>query len=204
MSGDVTIRELRRDDRDAFVDVVAGAFARDPEFTDLLETADHSRELVRYLFGFADSLGGTRLGLFIGEELAGAALVEPPGGMRWGVGMAAKAIRFLPLAVRMQPTTTRAPNRYMRMSRAAAPAEPHHYLSMLGVAAQHQGAGHGRRLVDEVKELARRHSRSTGVALDTENPDIVAAYTSMGFRLTEVGEFGTLRIHAMRWDVTPA
>ena len=74
----------------------------------------------------------------------------------------------------------------------------------MGVAANHQGSGHGRRLVDEVKRLARRHPRSTGVALDTENPDNVTLYTGMGFRLTEVAEHGRLSIHAMRWDADSA
>lgn len=204
MNDGVEIRALRRDDSNAFVDVIAGAFARDPVFTDLLGTAEHGRALVRYLFGFTASMGGTRLGLYVGDELAGAALVEPPGGMRWSVRMVAEVIRFLPLAVRLGPTTTRALNDYSRISRAAAPAEPHHYLAMVGVAANHQGSGHGRRLVDEVKRLARLHPRSTGVALDTENPDNVTLYARMGFRLTEVAEHGRLSIHAMRWDADSA
>jgi GNAT superfamily N-acetyltransferase len=199
VSTDAEIRELRSDEGDVFVDVIAGAFARDPVFTDLLESAEHGRALIRYLFGFTASMGGTRLGLFVGDELAGAALVEPPGGMRWNVRMAAEAIRFLPLALRLGPSTSRALNDYQRISRAAAPSEPHHYLAMVGVSAKHQGAGHGRRLVDEVKGLARRHPSSTGVALDTENPANVALYTNMGFHLTEVVEHGELRIHAMRW-----
>jgi ribosomal protein S18 acetylase RimI-like enzyme len=203
MSDDAVIRDLRPDDRDTFVDVIAGAFAGDPVFTDLLESAEHGRALIRYLFGFTTSMGGTRLGLFVGDELAGAALVEPPGGMRWSARMAAEAVRFLPLALRLGPSTSRALNDYQRISRAAAPTEPHHYLAMVGVATKHQGAGHGRRLLDGVKELARRHPGSTGVALDTENPDNVALYTSMGFRLTEVAEHGRLSIHAMRWDSAP-
>ncbi len=190
MSGEVTIRELRPHDRDVFVEVVAGAFSQDPVFTDLLETEEHGRALIRYMFGFAASMGGTRLGLFVGDELAGAALVEPPGGMRRNVRMAAEAIRFVPLALRLGPSTSRALNEYQRISRAAAPPEPHQYLAMVGVSAKHQGAGHGRRLVDEVKGLARRHPRSTGVALDTENPDNVALYANMGFRLTGVAEHG--------------
>lgn len=203
MSGEVTIRELRLHDRDVFVEVVAAAFSRDPVFTDLLETADHGRALVRYLFGFTAAMGGTRVGLFVGDELVGAALVEPPGGMRWNARMVAELIRFVPLAVRLGPATARALNDYSRISRAAAPDEPHHYLAMVGVAANHQGSGHGRRLVDEVKQLARLHPRSTGVALDTENPDNVTLYTRMGFRLTEVAGLGRLSIHAMRWDATP-
>jgi GNAT superfamily N-acetyltransferase len=200
VSTDAEIRELRPGDRDVFVDVIAGAFARDPVFTDLLESAEHGRALIRYLFGFTAAMGGTRLGLFVGDELAGAALVEPPGGMRRNARMAAEGIRFLPLALRLGLSTSRALNDYQRISRAAAPAEPHHYLAMVGVAANHQGAGHGRRLVEEVKQLARLHPHSTGVALDTENPANVALYTNMGFRMTEVAEHGELRIHAMRWD----
>ncbi len=199
MRPDVVIRELRPDDRDTFVEVVAGAFSGDPVFTDLLETAEHGRAMVRYLFGFTASMGGTRLGLFVDDELAGAALVEPPGGMTWSARMVAELIRFLPLAVRLGPRTARHLNDYSRISRAAAPTEPHHYLAMVGVAANHQGAGHGRRLVEQVKQLARLHPGSTGVALDTENPDNVTLYGRMGFRLTEVAELGRLRIHAMRW-----
>jgi hypothetical protein len=52
MSDDAVIRELRPDDRDTFVDVIAAAFARDPVFTDLLESAVHGQALIRYLFGF--------------------------------------------------------------------------------------------------------------------------------------------------------
>ena len=78
MKGDVIVRELGRRERDAFVDVVATAFAQDPLFTDVLGRVDHARALVRYLFGANRVLGGNRLGLFVEGRMARAALLEPP------------------------------------------------------------------------------------------------------------------------------
>lgn len=197
--GDVVIRELGRSDRDAFVDVVAPAFARDPLFTDVLGRVDHQRALIRHLFGATRVLGGNRMGLFVDGRPAGAALLEPPRGVGGSLRMAPTAATFLPLAIRLPLATTSALNTYMRIARAAAPAAPHHYLTMIGVAAAHRGAGHGQRLVEEVMERAQQHPRSTGVALDTENEHNVAMYTNWGFRLTGVYEMSTVRIHTMAW-----
>ena len=201
MMGQVVIRELGRGDRDAFVDVVAAAFAADPLFTDVLGRVEHGRALVRYLFGATRVLGGARLGLFVDDRLAGAALVEPPRGVGGPVRMVAAAAMFLTAAVRLPLSTTATLNTYMRVARSAAPVGPHHYLTMIGVSAAHRGAGHGRRLVEEVTGLARTHPRSIGVALDTENAANVSMYENWGFRLTGVHDAAGLLIHSMRWDV---
>ena len=54
---------------------------------------------------------------------------------------------------------------------------------MIGVHPEAQGRGYGRMLLDAVQALSEGHSTSTGVALDTENPENVPIYEHCGYRV---------------------
>jgi len=185
VKGDVIVRELGRRERDAFVDVVATAFAQDPLLTGPLPVRREPRSR-------RQSIGTVRR-----RSDGPGSVARAPRGVDgpWRSGLAAAS--FVSLAVRLPLGTTSALNTYMRVAGRAAPTDPHHYLTMLGVAVDQRGAGHGRRLVEEVMDRARQHPRPTPFALDTENPANVAMYTNWEFRLTGVHEMSTLRIHAM-------
>ncbi len=68
------------------------------------------------------------------------------------------------------------------------PAPPFHYLQFLAVHPEHQGAGHGRRLV--AAGQARAREAGVGIYLESTNPANLAFYRSLG--LEQIGEFTLL------------
>ncbi len=73
---------------------------------------------------------------------------------------------------------------YDQIKHRLAPAQPHHYLTALGVLPACQGKGFGGALLGRADELAHSHPESQGVALDTEVPDNVTFYQRRGYRVT--------------------
>ena len=63
------------------------------------------------------------------------------------------------------------------------PHEPHHYVGMIGVAADHRGEGIARAILDEVQARAEADPESIGVVLTTEHDTNVQIYQSLGFEV---------------------
>lgn len=188
----MTIRALEGSDRGAFVEVMATAFRWDPLIVAAIgERPGALRAFLSFMFDMTKLVGGERLGLFEAERLAGCVLVEPPdgGGIGDRLRMLGAGIRFLPVAVTLPRASTALFNRYLNVTRAAAPGEPHAYLTMVGVNPTHQGKGFGRRLIDAATDAAAKMG-AEGVALDTENPVNVPLYEKLGFIQTARLELG--------------
>lgn len=64
------------------------------------------------------------------------------------------------------------------------PKAPHIRLEFLGVAPQHQGKGYGRALLEAIHNLSEQHPQSTGVWLETANPNNVSLYERFGYHIT--------------------
>lgn len=190
----MTVRALRASDRGAFMEVMAAAFRWDPLIVAAIgERPEALRAFLSFMFDMTMLVRGRRLGVFEGERLAGCVLVEPPEGRGLvdGLRLVGAAIRFLPVALRLPRTSTALFNRYLNVTRAAAPREPHAYLTMVGVDPRHQGKGFGRVLIEAAADAAAEMG-AVGVALDTENPVNVPLYGKLGFIQTvrlELGPF---------------
>lgn len=65
---------------------------------------------------------------------------------------------------------------------AAAPTEPHYYLSLLGTHPDHRGHGHGMRLLADT--LARIDEQRMPAYLESTNPGNNARYEGVGFEVT--------------------
>jgi ribosomal protein S18 acetylase RimI-like enzyme len=63
------------------------------------------------------------------------------------------------------------------------PPKPHYYLRLLGVHPSFQGKGYARALLDALHTRSEADPRSTGVYLETANPQNVAFYTYFGYHL---------------------
>ena len=68
---------------------------------------------------------------------------------------------------------------------------------MIGVAAEAQGSGHGRHLIEKFHEMSDKDAESTGVWLDTENPKNVSWYASFGYQVRAQSQLGDVTIWGM-------
>lgn len=184
------LRELDDVDRPAVVALLSAAFARDPLMVAVFgnderqaTTARRREAFLSFLFDAARWSSWRRRGLFVGDRLVACAFIEPPrtNGLLGALRLAAVAVRFIPVVARVGVRAAIALNDSVRQTRAVAPRAPHHYLVMLGVAPDQRGRGWGRRLLDDAVALSEQHPGSTGLALDTENPDNVRWYRRWGF-----------------------
>jgi ribosomal protein S18 acetylase RimI-like enzyme len=71
--------------------------------------------------------------------------------------------------------------------------EPHYYINELAVLPEYQGRGIGKMLLNYIENLSFNDKKSAGTALDTSNPDNVAFYQHLGYKV--VGEF---RFHGLK------
>ncbi len=72
---------------------------------------------------------------------------------------------------------------YDEVTDRQVPAEPHHYLGMVGVEEAMRGQGVGKFLIEKVLTQADDHAISTGVCLNTETQGNVPLYEHLGFRV---------------------
>jgi len=77
------------------------------------------------------------------------------------------------------------------------PAEPHHYLTAVGVHPQAQGHRCARALLEHLHALALSHGESMSVAVDTQTPSNVALYEHFGYRTTAETRIGDVPIWCM-------
>lgn len=75
--------------------------------------------------------------------------------------------------------------RHLQQIAPYQPQTPHMRLEFIAVAPAHQGKGHARRLLDEVYRLSESHRESSGVWLETLNPENVSLYERLGYSLTQ-------------------
>jgi GNAT superfamily N-acetyltransferase len=79
---------------------------------------------------------------------------------------------------------------YGRISDAVMPPEPHYYLGVIGVAPEAKGTGAGGALLQAFCRLSADDPRSSGVYLETANPDNVPFYIHHGFDVRGSGALG--------------
>ncbi len=70
------------------------------------------------------------------------------------------------------------------------PKAPHIRLEFLAVAPHQQGNGYGRALLEAIHTLSEQHPQSTGVWLETANPNNVPLYERFGYHITGRGRIG--------------
>ena len=91
---------------------------------------------------------------------------------------------------------------YDELTDRQVPQSPHHYLGMIGVVADRQRRGYGKRLVEAVQRHAEAHPSSEGVSLNTESEANLPFYKRMGFRLIAEADFANLHTWCFFWSCT--
>lgn len=75
-------------------------------------------------------------------------------------------------------------NIYNKLKNANKPSQPHFYVNVLGVHPVSQGMGIGSQLLEHIYILSDKHSKSCGVALDTQTEANVAYYQNLGYQVS--------------------
>ena len=65
------------------------------------------------------------------------------------------------------------------------PDKSHYYIVCIGVHPDYQGQGYGKKLIEHTHRLSETHPTSAGTGLDTENPNNVALYEHLGYKVVE-------------------
>lgn len=178
--------DLTANDRSAFVDVIALAFALDPWFMTLFGAGRDGRRKIRdflsFLFDLSLWTGADLRGLRLADRLVGAYILERPDARQSGW----PRVVWRALSGRIGLSWRNVPQLlpYMRHTRMALPRGRCNYLTLIGVAEAQRGHGLGRRMLDDILARVDQDATSVGVGLDTENPANVRLYERFGFRVT--------------------
>jgi ribosomal protein S18 acetylase RimI-like enzyme len=94
--------------------------------------------------------------------------------------------------------------RYVTMIREYAlkamrnrPKASHYYINELAVSPEYRGKGYGKALMKFVENLSNNHSLSTGIALDTSNPENIKMYEHLGYNVTYKFRFHGIKGYSM-------
>lgn len=118
------------------------------------------------------------LGAIASNQIVGVAIVNEP-------GISLSAWVLIPLILETGlPRIWRLVRTIMAVE-PYKPAAPYYYLQTLGVHPDFQAQGYGRALLDAVHALSKAHPTSTGVWLETTDPNNVPMYEHFGYKLKE-------------------
>lgn len=209
----VIVRRLTMHDRNEVVSVLCDAFADYPVMRYVLgegHSEDLDREdldkqdLARLVGFYADKRllhGWPVWGVEVDGALEAAILVTPP---------SASADSSITAQLESVLAYEIGQARYKRMlafeeaSDLGEPADPHHFVGMLGVRRRSQGKGYAALLIEEVKQAAVQEGLH-GVWLTTEDTSNLPFYAHLGFevvRHTEVAS-AELETWALQWSYGP-
>ncbi len=181
-----SIQRLQREQVPAAVAVLRDAFYGYPVMRHVIGTnspdyAHHLSTLVQFFVIARMPRSEPVLGAISGSDLAAVALVSDPGGPPSPPEMTTlrEAVwELLGADARM---------RYEELGAVwgtLAVEAPRIHLNMIGVRPSLRGGGYGRRLLDEVHDLARRTTGCTGVTLTTEDRANLTLYEHFGYEIT--------------------
>lgn len=178
--------DLTGNDRSAFVDLMATAFALDPWFVTLFDAglagSRRSRDFLSFLFDLSLWTGADLRGLWQADRLMGAYVLERPDAKQ--SGWPRVVWRALSGSIGLSWRNVPQLSPYMRHTRSALPRGRCYYLTLIGVDQAFRGRGLGRRMLDEILARVDHDATAVGIGLDTENPANVRWYEPFGFRVT--------------------
>lgn len=189
------IERLNREQKTETVGVLVAAFYDYPVMRFVLKTtgAEYETQLQAIMEFYCEARlakARTLLGIRQDDVLVAVALMDESSLKPWAEMQSAlarlKAIIGESAYSRLEM--------YETMSNRAEPAEPHHFLGMIGVRPEHHGKGYARAILDEVKKMSAADPRSAGVCLSTEDPENVALYKYFGYRI--VAEVDIEELHS--------
>jgi GNAT superfamily N-acetyltransferase len=173
---------LRRGQHRLGADTLVASHANYPAFRHIFPDSGSRTRALRPFFAatLRDAIPfGSVYAATDADIVAAVAVWLPPGAFPWS---GARQARAAPALIRTLIAAPGSFPAFMRLGSNAArahPVEPHRYLVVLGVHPDHQGQGHGSRLVAAGLRDADR--AGTACYLETSDPANVAFYQRFGF-----------------------
>ncbi|MFZ5987712.1 MAG: GNAT family N-acetyltransferase [Bacillota bacterium] len=182
--------------------LLINAFEKDPMFVYLF-SGERRRQYMNVFFKFlinkSQMLNEQLIGERMDEQWVTVANVELPSGIK-SVSLM-RQLRFLVsglgLMFKIPFKTFGFINEYMRFTTSVRPKSPHHYLVFMGVEPKMQGRGLGRKALEYIHSLVDEDPLSTGIGLDTENPENVKLYNKFGYQLVAQKKIQGVTIYSM-------
>jgi ribosomal protein S18 acetylase RimI-like enzyme len=180
-----TLVELKRDSLEEAVEVLSQAFYDDPYIHYVLTGHENDFSArIRDIFGLVCEIYLEMELPFIGamynQELAGVACVSIPEKKKWPESLIRKSRE---MNESLGAECSKRMEGYRKLQKRYTPEKPHCYLAVLGIHPEYQGNGLARLLLDEVHEISRKNSTSTGVFLETAKLKNVDMYRHFGYNL---------------------
>jgi GNAT superfamily N-acetyltransferase len=178
------IVEISRERLPETARMLTKGFIDDPLMRYLFAAQDDYPERLREFFRYNCEIHAEMSWPLVGVEpctrLAGAVAAASPEERPWPEELNQRYARFT--ARLTKPALDRI-ERYADRTNKHFPDQPLFYIGMIGVRPQSQGQGYARLLLEEIHRRSEAHPRSTGVALDTENPANVPLYQGFGYQV---------------------
>lgn len=188
------ILRLDADRRDEAVDVLVEAFRDYPAMRFMLgKEGDYLRRLALLIGSYADSRldrGAPLLGMERDGMLAAVALVDEPvrPSLPEEFDRASDTVRTA-----LGEAAWRRIEAFENAVAGLEPAEPHHYIGMVGVREAQRGDGLARSLIDEAARLSADDPVSRSVCLSTESVENLPFYAHLGFEVLGEARVDDLR-----------
>ena len=187
-------------DKEQAVKIFAEAFKDDPMNILIFDDGSTRYEMVEIIYRFVvfyvvPEMKYELKGLKVDGELAGAVIFTTTDSLKkWSESLMGEG----------QKTGERTGRRYGEMIReyyAKAiknrPKAPHFYINEIAVKMDFQGRGYGKALLEYAENISDSIPASTGVALDTSNPENIKLYEHLGYKLTKKFRFHGIKGYSM-------
>jgi GNAT superfamily N-acetyltransferase len=175
----VEIRPTTADDRDAVIRALSEAFADDPVFSWIYPDQANRHRVLPGFFGLFEEHSARRGANLIAGDGHGAAIWVPPG---LALVDPADEEPFGTALVALSPDDLERLMVSNELFEAHHPAEPHWYLSLLGVTTDHRGEGVGSALLRSATQ--RCDDAGMPAYLEATSPDNRRLYERHGFVVT--------------------
>lgn len=184
---------------ESHVSLLAEAFIHDPLFTHLFSrNREQSKVLIRFILRRNQLLDGLILTDHAIHPAYVAIIAQPQHISRQSL------VKTMRLYVEMSFLLLQLPFhvvrfliKYDKFITSNVPEMPHYYITMIGVHPDIQGQGIGRKVLQEVHQLASSSAQPCSVALDTENHQNVTYYKKCGYQLHYTQQIEGIRIYCM-------
>jgi GNAT superfamily N-acetyltransferase len=175
----MNVRNAVPEDRERVVDVLTRAFRGDAIVRYLFQNDTTYPDRAALFFGhyFDVRIAGGEVFVY-GDDVAGAALWNPPGGNRLGREFVEDHWNRTVVAAADHEEIERY-EAFSAVLAAMTPSEPHWYLGLLGTDPERQRGGVARALL--LPMLARAHREGVPVFLETGMPGNLQVYARFGF-----------------------